>query len=75
MFNFKLSKRIGVFDMIGCNEWKIEKSHECTNIRQLQTIRTVCDVGTKATFTNFKAAGFLLDRVYILEFQLSIYFA
>ena len=73
MFNFKLSKPIGVFccytsGMNDCNEWKTEKRHECTNIVQLQTSRifvaTVADVGTMAAFTNFKAAWFLLDRLY-----------
>jgi hypothetical protein len=43
-FNFKLRRRIGVFgsyihDVNGCNEWKIEKHHECTNIGKLRTTR------------------------------------
>jgi hypothetical protein len=36
-FNFKLSECIGVFGshirgVIDCNEWKTDKSHECTNM-------------------------------------------
>jgi hypothetical protein len=48
--------------MNGCNEWKTEKRHECTNSAQLQTILIVMatvaavDVLKKAVFTNVSAA-------------------
>jgi hypothetical protein len=41
MFNFKISKGTGVSGkyirgVIECNEWKTEKSHECTNMGKVK---------------------------------------
>jgi hypothetical protein len=74
MFNLKLSKYIDVFgyytsSMNDCSEWKPGKYHEFTNIAQLQMTRimmaSVADIVKRVVFTNFRAAWFLLDRVYM----------
>jgi len=40
-FNFKLTKCIGVLyarDVIGCNEWKTEKRHECKDMGKFKQL-------------------------------------
>ena len=54
--------------MNGCNEWKREKRHECTNTELRPTQIMIAALGyvtSLSRVSEFQAARFLLDRQYL----------
>jgi len=54
--------------VIDCNEWRIEKWHECANIGKVKLTQimmaTVPHVTSGLGLRKYQADGFLLTRVY-----------
>jgi len=54
--------------VIGCNEWKTEKRHECANMGKVKRLESRWQLYRTSfpvrDLENFRTMDFLLDRVY-----------